>query len=346
MALINFRKETSERSDSNNWVKQLLTEQSGLHFHSIEGCNQNANNVVTHLIERARVDYDSSEKDKKSQIIEKIRTLEGEQRLTRKINFAHSFHIPLSYTLYCDENQNVFLFNIESFEDITFIRQFSSYQEFSDWIKSIKGWVSSKHFRESDDLPNFDKALRKAGTAWPTNIDCFVASQSNQPRAIIEFQNANKTSVQNHCNNDFFLCKFIQHNDIRRWTSQEILRVQSGLKFFIITWSEQEPDFIFKAVDRITIPYFDNLDYQGQANYKSLMSSFVRQNRNASIKKQISDTYSTFNFDYTNGKMQQIVNSPSLSEESKTFPFIYYSFKQFVAADKNQLITLFNTHIN
>ena len=48
MALINFRKESSERSDSVNWTKKILTK-TGFYFESIEGCNQNNEDKVTHF---------------------------------------------------------------------------------------------------------------------------------------------------------------------------------------------------------------------------------------------------------------------------------------------------------
>ena len=60
MGFSNYRKESSERSDSLNWAKQSLIDNTAFCFDSIEGCNQNASNIVTHLIERARVDYNNA----------------------------------------------------------------------------------------------------------------------------------------------------------------------------------------------------------------------------------------------------------------------------------------------
>ena len=91
MALINYRKETSERSDATNWAKKILIEKTGLFFDAIEGCNENNNNVVTHLFERARVDFvpgESLETDVLSEII----LLETPEVLQRKINFANTFN--------------------------------------------------------------------------------------------------------------------------------------------------------------------------------------------------------------------------------------------------------------
>lgn len=51
MIFKNYRKETSERSDAGNWAKKLLAEKTGLFFDSIEGCNENNQNIVTHLME-------------------------------------------------------------------------------------------------------------------------------------------------------------------------------------------------------------------------------------------------------------------------------------------------------
>lgn len=36
MAFINYRKETSERSDATNWAKKILIEKTGLFFDAIE----------------------------------------------------------------------------------------------------------------------------------------------------------------------------------------------------------------------------------------------------------------------------------------------------------------------
>lgn len=98
MAFINYRKETSERSDATNWAKKILIEKTGLFFDAIEGCNENNNNVVTHLFERARVDFvpgESLETDVLSEII----LLETPEVLQRKINFANTFNCPLTYVL-------------------------------------------------------------------------------------------------------------------------------------------------------------------------------------------------------------------------------------------------------
>ena len=171
MAFINYRKETSERSDATNWAKKILIEKTGLFFDAIEGCNENNNNVVTHLFERARVDFvpgESLETDVLSEII----LLETPEVLQRKINFANTFNCPLTYVLYCNEKEAVWVYTISDLITCKFIVSYDTYHAFSDWIYTIKGWRSTKPYREREDLPYFDKALRRAGCAWPTNIDC------------------------------------------------------------------------------------------------------------------------------------------------------------------------------
>jgi hypothetical protein len=359
MALINFRKETSERSDEANWAKALLSEKSGYYLESIEGCNQNADNQVTHLIERARVDYDPSAKATTEDIISSIIALEGEDVLTRKINFSLCYSLPLSYALYCDENENVFLFNFHSLTNIDFVKQYKSYKEFADWIATIKGWKSNKSFREIQDLPFFDRALRKAGTPWPTNIDCFICNASNQPIAILEFQNARNTKVAHHCNNDFFLCKMssknqwgytVYHEDIRRWTSQEILRVQSGLRYLILTWAQAEEDYILKEVDIITIPYFPDKggkpDWDYINAYKGGMHNYVTAGKKAVDEAVISNKFKTYNLTEESGNVASVVNDPPLSYGNKTFPSIYYNQKELVQNDKQSLVQKFIDILN
>lgn len=353
MRVYNFRKETSERSDEDNWTKKKIIESTKFYVNSIEGCNQNQDNVVTHLFERARVDLENPNSDDipQEEIYESIIDLEGEGNLRRKINFARSFGLPLSYVLYNDENELVLLFIIVQPGIYRFETQFDSYKEFSDWIASIKGWKSSKSFREYPDLPKFDQKLRRHKTPWPTNIDCFISNGQNNPVGLIEFQNAKKTSVISHCNNDFFLCKmrrkkysrhgkyYIYHDDIRRWTSQEILRVQSGLRLFVIVWAQDEGSYKFKELEKITIPYFppkgDSLDWDIFNSYKNVLYHYSNDSYKEKAKEKICDTYSSFNLVKDNGRIREVINGPPLSVEDKTFPSIYYDNKMVVEKDRD-----------
>jgi hypothetical protein len=358
MAITNFRKETSERSDTVNWAKSLLKSKSGMYLESIEGCNQNSSDTVTHLFERARVDFVLGANSTKEEIVAQIIKLESKESLQRKINFAQCYGLPLSYVLYCNETKSVKLLNFISLTKVDEINNFASYQEFSDWIAKIKGWSSTKKFREIEDLPDFDKELRRAGTAWPTNIDCFICNDLNEPIAILEFQNAQNTSVATHCNNDFFLClikrtvqgdfgpKIVYHDDIRRWTSQEILRVQSSLRLLVITWAEDDQDFILKEIELVTIPFFPQVngkpDWKIMEAYKADLNRYVSNNKPKEMEGKISRSYKTYNFEYTDGHMSSILNEPPTSYSSKTFPSIYYSFKELVSGKRNELVPLFH----
>lgn len=350
MGFSNYRKESSERSDNQNWAKQSLIDHTTYHFDSMEGCNQNVNNVVTHLIERARVDYDNATADSDEVVLQHIIRLEGADTLLRKINFAATFGLNLSYTLYCNEHSTVWLYEISTISSCRFVRRFNSYADFSRWIYTIKGWVSSKAYREIADLPHFDKELRRTGTAWPTNIDCFISNADNHPVAILEFQNAKNTSVATHCNNDFFLCKLSGRNkqgyttyydDIRRWMSQEILRVQSNLRLLVITWSQNENDFILKEIEMITfpdLPYSRNWSLTNQ--YKADLHKFANEKTRANAIA-IADKYRTLNLRYQGAAMQSVINNPPLNTRNKTFPLIYYSYKQLIQGKREELPNLF-----
>ncbi len=345
MEFLNYRKETSERSDAQNWAKKLLIEKTELHYDSIEGCNQNSNNVVTHLMERARIDITGIGEINLANIIHSIKDIEGNDRLLRKIRFANCFGKPLTYVLYCNENENVFVFSISDLDKISLDNQYSSFKVFSDWIKEIKGWVSTKPFRE-DGLPQFDIILRRAGTAWPTNIDCFISTKLNIPCAILEFQNTKDYSVRSHCNNDWFLCKSIQYNDIRRWTSQEILRVQSGLGFFIITWSVNEKNLTLKKINCITIPELPFANRQIVDEYKSALSVYINRNKSQADFEKIAKKYSTFSFFYEKGLMNKRIHNPLLSIEAKTFPYIYYDLKEYIENDPMKLVNILSDSVN
>jgi hypothetical protein len=270
------------------------------------------------------------------------------------LKFASLFNIPLSYVLYCNELKKVWLFSIEDIDKIALVQTYNSYEDFANWIYSIKGWYSSKSYRESDDLPDFDKALRIAKTPWPTNIDGIISDQEDNPIGILEYQNAEKTKVSEHCNNDYFLCLIkrmkegqygpypVYHDDIRRWTSQEILRVQSSLQFYVITWSKDDLDFILKEIEVITIPYIpEGAGWKVMNAYKSDLHNYISGGKPTELETQIANSYRTFNFEYSKSEMHLIVNDPPTSYGSKTFPSIYYRYKQLIEGKREQLLPLF-----
>lgn len=352
MGFSNYKKETSERSDSSNWAKQTLIQSGKFYFESIEGCNENTDNTVTHLMERASVDFDGIEETNEN-VLNDIIKLETSDSLIRKIKFAEKLGLPLSYVLYSYSNNNVWLYQITSIDNCLLARTFDSFAAFSDWISSIKGWKSSKGYRESQDLPEFDKQLRKAGTAWPTNIDCIIFDLNNTPIGIIEFQNADNVGVKKHCNNEYYLCKFSSENiygyttykdDIRRWLSQEIIRVQSGLRLFVITWQRSEKDYFLKEIEKITFPellYDKNWNHDNM--YKSLLHAcWNAENPNIPYKK-ICNGYNSFDLINVNGVNKISLHNSPISYKSKTFPFIYYKYKKISDNENEPLVDLFNT---
>lgn len=360
MAFKNYRKESSERSDEVNWAKKILIEKTGLFFDSIEGCNENKENIVTHLMERARVDL-LDEKSDDEEVLRDIINLETQDILQRKINFAKAFNRPLTYVLYCNENQHVWVYTINEINACKCEAIFISYKEFSNWIAEIKGWKSSKSFRERKDLPIFDRELRATGCAWPTNIDCFVSNENFEPIGIIEFQNANKTAVEKHCNNEFFWGKYtgtndwgktIFFNDVRRWLSQEILRVQSGLRLYVITWSENSNDFILKEIDQVVLPQFPRendwrLHGEIETNLHYL-AMYYRVNKEYAFRyaKWIASKTISYNLMYTQNHMNMIYNNPPLNPSLKTFPKLYYKFKHLEKDSRESLPILFLELIN
>lgn len=353
MAFSNLRKETSERSDSSNWAKKCLIANTPFHFDSIEGCNENAENLATHLFERARVDYDGHDDMNEETILQLIIDLETTPVLQRKINFAKALHVKLSYVLYCNGIDYVWIYEFEGINSLKRTNFFNSYPAFSTWIKTIKGWPSNKIFREKQDLPYFDKALRRAGTAWPTNIDCFISDANNNPIAILEFQNAHTVTVKEHCNNEYFLCKqsYINqngytdyHDDIRRWQSQEILRLQSGLRLIVITWQMENRDFILKEVDNITFPDLPfSRDWNLHSAYKKAMHDYA-STRNPKEGRVIAHNFMSYNLRYEAPIMRKDIHTPPLSSKNQTFPFIYYKFKQLVTEHGDQLPVML-THL-
>ena len=309
MAFSNLRKETSERSDVVNWAKQSLIQNTPFHFDGIEGCNENAENVATHLFERARVDYDGHDDMDEGTVLQLIQQLETLPVLERKINFAKAFQLNLSYVLYCDGIDNVWVYEFQGIHSIRRIAHFESYPAFSAWIATIKGWKSKKVFREKQDLPYFDKALRRAGTAWPTNIDCFISDENNMPVAILEFQNAHTISVKEHCNNEYFLCKQAYTN-------------ANGF------------------IDCITFPDLPfSRNWNKHSAYKKAMHDYATT-RKREDGLVISRNYTSYSLKYDYPNMKIISHNPPLLAKSQTFPFIYYKYKRLVVG-RSDLLPMF-----
>ncbi len=354
MQLSNYRKETSERSDADNWAKHCLISDTKFFFEGIEGCNQNTQNQTTHLFERAHVDIDFDGEKNKQDVLSSIIELETKNALQRKINFASAFGLSLSYVLYNDQSGSVFILEFRNIEDVEIVKSFNSYEGFGQYLAMIKGWKSTKRFREYNDLPQIDKTLRKYGTPWPTNIDCFCCDRKGQPIAIIEYQNAKAIGVHKHSNNDYFLCKqksitktkrgskIIYHDDIRRWTSQEILRVQSGLPLVVITWSQGESHFQLKEVEKITFPDFemDNPVDRGRIfQYKEDLHRFSSDPTEADF--QVICNRKSLSFSKENNSVVEVKHLPLLTRKEKTFPHIYWKRKAVVSNSREILASLF-----
>lgn len=360
MKLYNFKKETSERSDATNWAKHMLIEQTDFFFDGIEGCNQNAQNQTTHLFERAHVDIDLNGPKSKERVLNSIIELESKPALQRKINFGLAFGLPLSYVLHNDTKGLVFVLEFRNTDDVEFAKSFSSYEAFGEYLAEIKGWKSGKSFREYDDLPMIDKSLRKNGTPWPTNIDCFCSDKNNNPIAIIEYQNAKQIGVLKHSNNEYFLCKqksvknsdygpkTIYHDDIRRWTSQEILRVQSGLPLFVITWSQNEAHFQLKEVDQIVFPDFEMNNpkdrWKRMATYKELLHQYATTKSDKSMT-DVSRMKTLF-LQKENNQIVENSNTLPTSIKGKTFPHIYWNRKAVVSDGRESLGVLFGAWVS
>lgn len=362
MAFSNYRKESSERSDSKNWAKKQLIDAADYFYESIEGCNQNSYNITTMILERLRVDCVDGVPSSDGEVKDAIVNAEGgRDHLLRKFNFAKVLHCDFYYVLYCMENQMVWLYSIKP-NDFHLAKTFSSINDFSKWISENKGWGSKKAYHKND-LPEFDKQLRNCdcGCPWPSNIDCIVFNKEQQPIAIIEYQNADDTTVIEHSNNYRFLYGQTRYNnitkqseideDLRRWKTQEIVRLQGNLRFFILTWDEKVSDYIIKEVERITFPECkDKADEEKFEEYKKLFHRYVNatdKSERSALGLTIMNESNAYylSFDKANHKMKKRKLTPVLSYSDKSFPLIYYKFKQTSFGYPNTLPTVFHFFI-
>ncbi len=326
MEIISSQKETSERSEEQNWPLLELSASKLFLFSGFEGCNENNNNLVTTLLDRAsiKINGDSTSLPTDEEVWSIINSLEG-ACLQGKIMLCERLGVPYSYILYNYDYSFVLRYTV-LIDRVEFEEKYNSFEAFSNWVQTIKGWTSSKDYKEIKDLPEFDKALRTAGCPWPTNIDCVAFDKdTDNPVAIIEFQNAKKTTVRKHMNNSFFLpTSDYPGKDDQRWRSQEIIRLQSGLPHLTIVWSQNEDSAIVKLLHNVAFP-----DYSDDNQYAKALKVFNQQLSKDPLKKRnsfyesIRGKYKSYSLGFYDNKMQTIFNNPPLSFESHTFPFLY-----------------------
>ena len=333
MNITSFRKETSERSEVQNWVLDELSASGNYYFSGFEGCNENSSNQVTAILDRVSIVIEGQPDilPQLYQVTSIIESLEG-KALPGKISFCSRLGLPYSYVLYNYDHGFVLRYELDS-NGIYFRERYDSFAQFSEWIQSIKDWVSNKGYI-NPGLPEFDKALRRAGCPWPTNIDSVAFTNTDHPVALIEFQNAKRTTVEAHTNNTFFLPiwdsrnnTYISGPDEQRWRSQEILRLQSGLPHFTIVWSQDENNVIIKQLTQVTFPDFSDADKSklylknlGQFNAAALSLSRIKE---SPLYQSIRFEYPSYNFILNNGQITTQNNLPPLSIDAKTFPYIY-----------------------
>ena len=350
MLIYQFQKETSERSEMHNWVLSELSASKLYYYAGFEGCNENLDNTCTAILDRASIEVSGNLDDLPS--IESVRNVVSELEgvsLSGKINFCNRLGIPFTYILYNYDNEFVLRYEF-SLKGTVFRERYNSFQAFSEWIQSIKQWTSGKKYREIADLPEFDKALRRSGCPWPTNIDCVAFSINHTPLAIIEFQNAKTTGVLWHNNNSFFLPYWDSYSksykrgrDEQRWRSQDILRLQSELPHLTIVWSQKEDSAIVKLLDTVAFPDYgaNNVEkvYMKSLNdYRISIEKNPRERKN-DLYHSIRSRFRTYHLNFNDGHMGTIVNEPPLSFEEKTFPFLYG--KRYPASQKGQFRLFF-----
>lgn len=243
-----IKKETTERSDNNNWVKNKLLA-NNFKIIDFEGYTVK-NNKVTGLFDRmvfSEIDFNNlSIKD-----IENI--IRGQEpNLSSKILFAKSLDVAYRYVFYSYDPEilHVYRFNDNLLE---FKISYNNFCDFINDTKRMRDLVISSQLQE-DRMPEIDKIFRnRCQYPWMGNLDGIFLSNDNKPKALVEFQTTIKTPVKYHCNNTWFTPKNGRKGDEQRWRVFNILAKQSNLPLVIIVWSPKEinGDIKYKIVEDI-----------------------------------------------------------------------------------------------
>lgn len=249
--------ETSERNDSNNWVKAKLLN-DGFHIISFEGYTVKGG-MTTGLFDRRQFKDEKLEDLTKDEIEDLIR--QEEPYLDVKKSFAQSLKVNYFYVFYRYNPQSIILYRFGG--DVFFSLPESNsqnnalldqprsleskifhYNDFCSFIHSTRQIrdLQMKSKYEESGLPEVDKIFRNnCNYAWMGNLDgLFLTNQSNEPKAIIEWQTTKKIPVEKHCNNTWFAATRNRKGDEQRWRVMHNISLQSQLPLIIIVWSLNE----------------------------------------------------------------------------------------------------------
>lgn len=265
---ISIKKETSERNDKNNWVKDRLCK-DGCLLESFEGYTIRQNRTTALFDRRVYVD-DCLEAYTHAELEALIR--HEEPNLDAKLAFARMLKVNYFYVFYRYNPERVVMYRFAgdayfSISEEGFMpdakRQltsdkyiFSGFDIFGDQTMRVRDLKMSSKYMESADLPAFDQVLRRHGTPWMGNLDGLLLTRGTKmPAAIIEFQTTNKISVARHCNNKYFGYSGDRggrnKGDEQRWKVAHKLALDAGLPLLVIVWSPKEQDIKYKVISDV-----------------------------------------------------------------------------------------------
>ena len=244
-------KESTERSDRNNWVKSRLL-QDEFKIIDFEGYTI-MNEKVTGLFDRRlfiqnEIDFSKLSEDDVLEIIER-----EEPYLSAKVNFSNILDTHYRYVFYSYEPEYLYVYRFED-NILKFKAEFDNFCTFINYTRKIRDLAMISPLEETD-MPNIDHILRnRCGYAWMGNLDgLFLSENGDTPKALVEFQTTNKISVKDHCNNTWFAPRNGRKGDEQRWKVFDTLSKQSKLPLVIIVWSpnEVDGDIKYKVVKEI-----------------------------------------------------------------------------------------------
>lgn len=321
-------------------VMQELTEtiQSGFskkyQVHQLDGWSLDKDNRVTHVFQKVHLQVFSSIVDFES-FVEELATGFLDENFLLYKNAAALFGAK-HYVLVHSEVPRQKIMVLEAVgEGFAFVKEFDGYRKFSSWLEKIRGYKSKQNYVLNRELSIFEDILRSSGTNWQVPSNLFITDEEQNLLGLIKTQHIQKYTLEKHSNNIFFL-GLSNKDDRKRWLSQEIIRIQSGLPLFVIVADSKNKDYSLKVIDNIVFPIKDVDGGVSEILHRYALALWTNKQDMADVLyKAICETVSTFTFykDSENNKIIKHVLEQPLSLENKTFPNIYYKSKMVVKGE-------------
>lgn len=278
-----FLKESSERSDVKNHFKHVFNTKP-FQLYEFEGYTIK-NGSVSLILDKYRIIRENYSKKTMQDFLNDFKNYIGEETLNNKFKFSKRIKVDWWVIFYMEEDEKNKLFSyivinltkiisndykpLDEKKHIELFKKKDTLKDLSDLLSKYRSYKMTSGFIQQD-LPLFDRVLRKDYTPWPGNLDGLLFYQST-PIYLVEFQKT-KNNVENHNNNDYIYVgkelrsfknngylinekgqKVSRKPDNYRWLVLKNFSESTNINILNIVWNAESKKVVLKKIKSIDL---------------------------------------------------------------------------------------------